>query len=110
MVHHWCQRPLWSTFPYINTDRGDTRARIFKPLRSPRIDSMEPIPPGCVAWRAGTKALFLLGSVPSPHILYQNSSTEVNVNDTGSNLPPIQHFAASVNDTFAVTTIRLLTF
>jgi hypothetical protein len=26
------------------------RARIFKLLRSPRIDSTEPIPPGCVAW------------------------------------------------------------
>jgi hypothetical protein len=31
-----------------------TWARIFKLLRSPRIDSKEPIPPGCVAWRAGT--------------------------------------------------------
>jgi hypothetical protein len=38
------------------------RARIFKLLRSPRIDSKEPIPPGCVAWRAGTTNLFLLGS------------------------------------------------
>jgi hypothetical protein len=28
------------------------RARIFKLLRSPRIDSTEPIPPGCVPWRA----------------------------------------------------------
>ncbi len=37
-------------------------ARIFKLSRSPRIDSEEPIPPGCVAWRAGTKTLFLLGS------------------------------------------------
>ncbi len=26
-------------------------ARIVKLLRSPRIDSKEPIPPGCVAWR-----------------------------------------------------------
>jgi hypothetical protein len=38
------------------------RARICKLLRSPRIDSKETIPPGCVAWRAGTTALFLLGS------------------------------------------------
>jgi hypothetical protein len=30
----------------------DNRARIFKLLRSPRIDSKEPIPPVCVA-RAG---------------------------------------------------------
>ncbi len=34
----------------------------FKLLRSPRIDSKEPIPPGCVAWRAGTTTLFLFGS------------------------------------------------
>jgi hypothetical protein len=37
-------------------------ARIFKLLRSPRIDSEEPIPPGCVAWRPGTTTLFLLGT------------------------------------------------
>ncbi len=40
----------------------DNQARIFKLLRSPRIDSKEPIPPGYVAWRASTKTLFLLGS------------------------------------------------
>jgi hypothetical protein len=39
-----------------------TRARIFKLLRSLRIDLMEPIPPGCVAWQASTTTLFLLGS------------------------------------------------
>ncbi len=33
---------------------GVPRARIFKLLRSPRIDSKEPIPLGCVAWRAVT--------------------------------------------------------
>jgi hypothetical protein len=38
------------------------RARTFKFLRRPRIDSQEPIPPGCVVWRAGTTTLFLLGS------------------------------------------------
>ncbi len=38
------------------------RARIFKLLRAPRIDSKEPIPPDCVAWRAGTTTLFLLDS------------------------------------------------
>jgi hypothetical protein len=32
----------------------------FLTLRSPRIDSKEPILPDCVAWRAGT-TLFLLG-------------------------------------------------
>jgi len=43
------------------TDRI-SRARIFKLLRCPRSESKEPIPPGCVAWRAGTTTLFLLGS------------------------------------------------
>jgi hypothetical protein len=38
------------------------RAGIFKLLRSPGIDSKESIPPGYVAWRAGTTTLFLLGS------------------------------------------------
>jgi hypothetical protein len=44
------------------------RARIFKFLRNPSIDSNEPIPPGCLAFRAGTTTLFLY-SVPSPHRL-----------------------------------------
>jgi hypothetical protein len=43
-----------------------TRARIFKLLRSPRIDYKEPTPPGCVAWRAGTTTRS--NSVPGPHI------------------------------------------
>ncbi len=34
----------------------------FRLLRSPGIDSKELIPPGYVAWRAGTTTLFLLGS------------------------------------------------
>ncbi len=50
-------------------------AQIFKLLRSPRIDSKGPIPPGCVAWRAGTTTLYSY-SVPSPHRLFKNSSTE----------------------------------
>jgi hypothetical protein len=33
-------------------------ARIFKFLRSPRIYSKEPLPHGCVAWRAGTTTPF----------------------------------------------------
>jgi hypothetical protein len=37
------------------------RARIFKLLRSPIIDSKERIPPGCVAKRASTTTLFLFG-------------------------------------------------
>ncbi len=40
------------------------RARIFKLLRRPRIDSKESVPPACVAWQAGTTTLFLLGSSP----------------------------------------------
>jgi hypothetical protein len=39
-----------------------TRARIFKLLRSPRMDSKESVPPAYVAWWAGTSTLFLLGS------------------------------------------------
>ncbi len=38
------------------------RARIFKRLWSPGIDSKEWIPPAYVAWRAGTITLFLLSS------------------------------------------------
>ncbi len=38
------------------------KARIFKRLWSPEIDSKERIPPAYVAWWAGTIALFLLGS------------------------------------------------
>ncbi len=37
-------------------------ARIFKRLWSPRTDSKEWIPPAYVAWRAGTRTLFLLGA------------------------------------------------
>ncbi len=39
-----------------------TRARIFKRLWSPEIDSKEWIPQAYVAWPAGTITLFLLGS------------------------------------------------
>jgi hypothetical protein len=40
----------------------DYRARIFKRLWSPGINSKELIPPAYVAWRAGTITLFLLGA------------------------------------------------
>ncbi len=40
----------------------EARARIFKRLWSPGIDSKVWIPPAYVAWRAGTITLFLLGS------------------------------------------------
>ncbi len=41
----------------------------FLLLRSLRINSKEPFPPCCVAWRAGTTNQFLLG--PSPHRLFK---------------------------------------
>jgi hypothetical protein len=42
----------------------ENRARIFKCLWGPGIDSKEWIPPAYVAWRAGTITLFLLGFYP----------------------------------------------
>ncbi len=33
----------------------------------------EPVPPGCVAWRAGTTTLYLLGYLP--HRVFKKSST-----------------------------------
>ena len=42
-------------------------------LKVPKIDSKEPIPPGCVAWRAGTTTLFLLCSEPPK--MFKNPST-----------------------------------
>jgi hypothetical protein len=38
------------------------RARTFKCVWGPGIDSKERIPPAYVEWRAGTKTLFLLGA------------------------------------------------
>ncbi len=52
------------------------RARIFKRLWSPGINSKEWIPPAYVAWRPGTITIFLLGSY-SPHRLFKNSSSEL---------------------------------
>jgi hypothetical protein len=52
------------------------RARIFKLLMKPRIDSKKSIPQAYVAWRAGMITLCLPGSsVPSSHRLFKNSST-----------------------------------
>jgi hypothetical protein len=48
--------------------RNSHSARIFKLSMSPRIDSKEPIPPGCLAWRSGATTIFLLGSYP-PYIV-----------------------------------------
>ncbi len=41
-----------------------TEAVFLKLLLSPEIDSKESIPPAYVAWRAGTRTLFLLGFWP----------------------------------------------
>jgi hypothetical protein len=41
------------------------RARIYKLLRSPEIDSKESIPPAYVAWRVGTTTVFLLSFLAS---------------------------------------------
>ncbi len=50
-------------------------ARIFKLLRSRRIDSKEPIPPGCVAWRAGVTILFLHTQFLAPIGCLKNFNT-----------------------------------
>ncbi len=47
---------------YTKVVNNISRGGIFKLLWSPEIDSKESIPPAYVAWRAGTKALSLLGS------------------------------------------------
>ncbi len=41
-----------------------SRAQTCKLLKGPGIDSKESIPPAYAAWQAGTKTLFLLGSLP----------------------------------------------
>ena len=46
----------------IFKDYRETRARIFKHLRSPRIGSKKSIPLAYTAWRADMTILFLLGS------------------------------------------------
>jgi hypothetical protein len=62
-----CCSAVWpSRLPCIEERQGcitkQFRARIFKCSWGPGIDSKELIPPACVAWRAGTITLFLLGS------------------------------------------------
>ncbi len=61
-----------SSFQALETYGG---ARIFKHLRSPRIDSKETIPLGYVAY--GPVRQPYSYSVASPHRLFKNSSTEV---------------------------------
>ncbi len=50
------------------------RAKIFKLLRSPRINSKESIPPAYVALPADTRQPCSY-AVPSPHRLFKNSRT-----------------------------------
>ncbi len=60
----------------IGVVKSGTRARIFKRLWSPGIDSKVSIPPAYVAWRAGTITLFLIGAY-SPYRFFKNSSSGV---------------------------------
>ncbi len=52
----------FETWRFVGVPHARAWARIFKLLRSPRIDFKESIPPAYEAWRAGTATLFLLGS------------------------------------------------
>jgi hypothetical protein len=47
---------------FIRVRNKETRARTFKCLWGPGIDSKEWITPTFEVWRAGTKTLFLLGA------------------------------------------------
>jgi hypothetical protein len=58
-----CSRQLWTPILFLSGGYIHMcRARIFKRLSSPGIDSKASILPAYVAWRAGTKTLFLLGA------------------------------------------------
>ncbi len=56
------QQPDFLYFKSTGKPDLDSRARIFKCLLGPEIDSKEWIPPAYVAWRAGTITQLLLGS------------------------------------------------
>jgi hypothetical protein len=51
-----------NSFNLLKLETQLNRARIFKRLWSPEIDSKASISPAYVAWRAGTITLFLLGA------------------------------------------------
>ncbi len=59
--------------PDFRTHHKKSWARIFKLLRSPRIDSKEQILPGCVAWRVVTTNLLLLYLAPDSRTHHTNS-------------------------------------
>ncbi len=74
---HTTRQPQHPTHPFVFHSLSSlcmARARIFKLLRGPGIDSKESIPPAYIAWRAGTTTLFLY-LVPSPLRLFKNSNT-----------------------------------
>jgi hypothetical protein len=50
--------------PHKTGSTKGTRAQIFKFLTSPRIDSKEPIPPGCVAGRIDCLKISALSCTP----------------------------------------------
>jgi hypothetical protein len=52
------------TFVFVENAREENFGLVLKPLRSPEIDSKEPIPPAFVVRRSGTITLFLLGFWP----------------------------------------------
>ncbi len=58
------QKNFFCTFQLACSGLQKSWDGIFKLLRRPLIDSKESIPAAYVAWRAGTKTLFLLGSYP----------------------------------------------
>ncbi len=62
LVNHLSVLVFFWMHALCNSQEILIRARIFKLLRSPGINSKESIPPAYVAWRTGAKALFLLGS------------------------------------------------
>jgi hypothetical protein len=58
----WINTVSFATLIEERLREGEGRTRIFKLLRSARIDSKEAISPAYAAWRAGTANQFLLGS------------------------------------------------
>jgi hypothetical protein len=73
----------------------EPRARIFKLLRSRRIDSKELFQPAYVTSRAGTTTLFLIGSYKAPNRLFKNSSSEI---DYKESIPRLSSLAGRTNN------------
>ncbi len=64
--HLFCSMNVTGKEPIISyyPSQGTTGSRIFRLLRSPRIDSKDSIPQAYLAWRAVRTTLFLAGSQP----------------------------------------------